>query len=364
VDLSNCFVGMAPKVKTTKGAKRKGGETSQPRRQNHPAPFDQTRFLSAVHQERFRELSTCKLWHDKQFQISPTGEYKGILDIFERRKWGRFLDPHMNINSEIVREFYANALLVDEDGEPSESHFNYTTSVRGRPLKFDREAINSYLGNPMPLRRSDDLCAFHRQQARGNWNHDEIQKMILKEGRTYDVSRAGRPFRAFKADMTTPAQVILKLIIHNIRPKSHTSSTTVEVTPLIYSILADTPVDVARIISNELKTIALNGRFNAKCPLGFPGLIMGLILDARITIPSQVHETITHPIDDAFIARNQDKKENESRPSTSHAPRAPPTSQPLDFSDLDPRLQACYSYTWDQNDASYRAMSVGTKLIC
>jgi hypothetical protein len=65
---------------------------------------------------------------------------------------------------------------------------------------------------------------------------------------------------------------------------------------------------------------------------------MGLVLGARITIPAQLHETITHPIDDAFIAQNLDKKVKEStqasRPSSSCAPRAPqttPTTQPLDF---------------------------------
>ncbi|WJX66010.1 hypothetical protein P8452_50607 [Trifolium repens] len=196
---------------------------------------------------------------------------------------------------------------------------------------------------------------------RGRKVHDLIQRTILKEGRSYDVSVAGRPHRALKGDMTTPAQVIFKLIVHNIRPKSHTFSTTVEVTPLIFSILNGTAVDVARIIATELRNIALNGKFTTRCPLGLPGLVMGLVLSFRISIPPQVHETISHPIDDVFIARNIDKKIKKttqaSRASSSRAPRAPQASHPLDFSNFDPRLQACYSYTWDQNDASYRAMT-------
>jgi hypothetical protein len=66
--------------------------------------------------------------------------------------------------------------------------------------------------------------------------------------------------------MTTPAQVVLKLILHNIRPKSHVYSTPVENTPLIYSILTGTPVDVTRIIAHELKIIALNGVFGPNVP--------------------------------------------------------------------------------------------------
>jgi hypothetical protein len=162
LEFSDYFVGMAPKVKQTQGSKRKGGETSQPRRPR-PTQFDASKFRSAAHQERFKELSDRKLWHDKEFKISPMGDYKGILDILEKRKWSKFLEPHTHINSDIVREFFANAFPVDEDGDPSEKEFNYTTYVRGRPLSFDREAINSYLGNPMPLRDPHSLCPFHKQ---------------------------------------------------------------------------------------------------------------------------------------------------------------------------------------------------------
>jgi hypothetical protein len=167
---------------------------------------------------------------------------------------------------DIVREFYANAFPVDEDGEPSEELFTFTTRVRGRSLSFDREAINTYLGNPMPLRSPDELCAFHKKQNQGNWDHDLIQRTILKEGCSYEISQAGRAYRALKSDMNTPAQVVFKLILHNIRPKSHVFSTPVENTPLIYSILAGISVDVSRIIAHELKIIALNGVFGPNVP--------------------------------------------------------------------------------------------------
>jgi hypothetical protein len=252
---------MAPKVKSTQGTKRKSG-TSQPKKPSRPIPFDNTRFLSAAHQERFNELCTRTFWHDKQFQLSPTRDYKGLLDNFEKRKWGKLLDPHVQINADIVREFYANVLPMDEEGEPSEGHFTFTTRVRGRSLSFDREAINTYLGNLIPLKSPD----IYRKQNQGNWDHDLIQKSILMEGRFYEVSRAGRPYRALTGDMTTPAQVVLKLILHNIRPKSHVYSTPVENTPLIYSILTGTPVDVTRIIAHELKIIALNGVFGPNVP--------------------------------------------------------------------------------------------------
>jgi hypothetical protein len=361
VEFSGCFAEMAPKVNTGKGCKRKAGEALISRRPSRPAQFDGTRFLSAAHQERFNELTAVKLWHDKQFVISPTGKYNGLASIIERRRWQTLVNPHPKINVDIVREFYANALPIDdEDGSVSERNFAYTTFVRGRRLRFDREAINTYLGNPMPLRDPNDLCEFHRKQNSGNWDHEEIQRMILKEGKSYVKSTAGRPHLARKSDMTTPAQVILRLILHNIRPKSHISSTTLDVTPLIYFILAARQVDVARIISWELKTIALSGRLGPKCPLGFPGLILGLVLSQRIPLPDQIHEELTHPIDDAFIDRylNDAKKgKSTSGASTSRQPPVTPTSQPLDYTNFDPRFRECFTYSWDQQDASFRAMT-------
>jgi len=76
---------------------------------------------------------------------------------------------------------------------------------------------------------------------------------IRKPWKKYDVSDAERGHRAFYGDMTLPTQIILKLILHKIRPKSHTSSTTTDVTILNYYILSGRLVNVARIIAKELK---------------------------------------------------------------------------------------------------------------
>ena len=169
----------------------------------------------------------------------------------------------------------------------------------------------------MPLRDLEDLCVFHIRQRKGNWDHAEIQREILKQGKKYDVSDVGREHIALYADMTLPAQIILKLTLHNIRPKSHSSSTTTDVTPLIYYILSGRLVDIARIISQKLKLVTLSGRFGAKCQLAFPILIMGLVLDAKICIPVPVHEELKGPIDDKFISRLEGKDKKGKKKETS-----------------------------------------------
>ncbi|MCI21995.1 hypothetical protein A2U01_0043168, partial [Trifolium medium] len=75
---------------------------------------------------------------------------------------------------------------------------------------------------------------------------------------------------------------------------------------LLYYILANLQIDIVRVIANEMKGIAESGiRSETKptCVLAYPGLIMGLCMDASMTIPSQVSEIIASPINDAYISR-------------------------------------------------------------
>ncbi|MCI37526.1 hypothetical protein A2U01_0058750, partial [Trifolium medium] len=91
------------------------------------------------------------------------------------------------------------------------------------------------------------------------------------------------------------AQLLILLILHNIQPRSHLFDATVNIMGLLYCIHDGVDVDVARLISNEMKSIAESGVTDLsrpKCPLAFPGLIMGLVIEAQVNIPQFVHEKI------------------------------------------------------------------------
>jgi len=156
--------------------------------------------------------------------------------------------------------------------------------------------------------------------------------------------------------MTPIAQTVCKMIFFNIQPKSHLSTCTVDIPPLIYYILTDQSVDIARIIASELKDVALSNK--DRVPLAFPGLIMGLIISLRIKIPSQVYEELQNPITDAIIARHSDKDKKGKKgsgASSSHQPQALTTDS--DFSHMDPYQQQCFTYTLDYLDANKRAVT-------
>ncbi|KEH25675.1 hypothetical protein MtrunA17_Chr6g0462331 [Medicago truncatula] len=353
---------MGPKKTNTssRAASKKQKTVASSSRSRVQEPFDSLRFKGPYQQQRYKDLLERTFWSEKVFQIKKNGQYRGIAQIICTRKWEILVNPPTLLNYDIIREFYANSIPTDPDED-----FSFTTFVRGRTIRFDRNAINAYLGNPLNL-PDNQLCAFHEKQTKGDWNHEEIAQGIFREGKTYERNPNGQPIKAHKHDMNTPAQVILHLILHNIRPKSHTSSTTLDVTPLLYYILANEQVDIARVISQEMKIVAESGiKPPAKhnCPLTFPGLIIGLCHKARIVIPAQVHETIKHPITDTYIgryctgSRARARAEAPQTQSTPQEAQPAPTPQQFLFSEWDPRYLAAYTYTWDQNEANHRALN-------
>ena len=78
-------------------------------------------------------------------------------------------------------------------------------------------------------------------------------------GKSYKKGKGDESTTASYADMTLEAAFIFKFLVHNVWPKSHVSTTPKAVTPLIWHICKGGEVDVARIISRELKHVALSG---------------------------------------------------------------------------------------------------------
>ncbi|KEH17016.1 hypothetical protein MTR_0053s0080 [Medicago truncatula] len=150
----------------------------------------------------------------------------------------------------------------------------------------------------------------------------------------YDISEAGREYWAQYKFMTNEAKIIQKFILYNVMPNSHLSDCVVEVCPLIYYILKGIKVDIARTIAWELRMVTLQGRGEREARLSFPGLIMGLIKDAGMRLPTSVHEKIRNPINDAFITRyifGETKKDKGKgkQASSSQAPHPHPGPEPF-----------------------------------
>ncbi|KAK2366082.1 hypothetical protein QL285_079505 [Trifolium repens] len=347
---------MAPKKVTTKRAKQSTGQGSSSR-----ANIDPLRFLGHLQYARFKDLETRTIWGENVFRIEGIGAFTRFKEIIEERNWGVLACPIEDINFDLVKEFYANDIPLDDEDPVS-----FKTMVRGQEIRFDRDAINEYLGQPSNL-STDTYCAYTQSVARGNWNVSAITQTLLEPGRQLVWNQQNtHPVRAMKEDLTIPSQLLLLFTLHNVIPRSHTSDAIMRVLQFMYYMENNLEIDVARVIANEMREMVLTGtrptKLKGNSALGFPGLIMGLIKEQGQLTTSDVDLTLKE-FDDAearrlcrhmrttvFIdpAGNQSSVPPPTNPTT-FPPTGYPPMDPLTFHNM-------VSYNWDLHDAGYRAM--------
>ncbi|CAJ2666994.1 unnamed protein product [Trifolium pratense] len=173
---------MAPKKSSASGKMRKTDvSTSQ------SSAYDATKFIGLEQAQRFTDLEKRTVWPERIFDIMESGIFVGIIDHY---KWDKLINPPKKINFELVKEFYANA-RPNDNGEVS-----FTSMVRGREIRYDRDTINDYLGRPSDL-PSNELCEFSKQVARGSWDIPLITSTLLREGCNIEFNASGTtPLRA------------------------------------------------------------------------------------------------------------------------------------------------------------------------
>ncbi|XP_050880833.1 uncharacterized protein LOC127084430 [Lathyrus oleraceus] len=274
--------------------KRKVGSTSC----TVPIQFDTDKFVGAKQAARYVALEKRKILPEKRFIINPEGEYCTFAGLIHSKKWDRLIAPLEHYDIEIVREFYTNTLPNDD--EP----FTWTTRVSGRPVAFDRDAINRVLGEPLHP-GANERDTYHRD-LRLHRDTDSISAALLFEGKSVELNPSGVPMRYHREDMIPMAQLILMLVLTNIKPKSHTSTVPILVAHLVHCILTNIQIDVARIIALELKSViesGLKSGARVNCPLAFPCLIMALCQHSRVKLPSRSQVRIPPAINDRYVAK-------------------------------------------------------------
>ncbi|KAI5414213.1 uncharacterized protein LOC127087631 [Lathyrus oleraceus] len=325
--------------------KRKGATTSR----TVPIQFDQDKFVGPKQTARYISLEKRKILPEKRFLINPQGTNRNFAGLIDAKKWDQLINPLEHYDIATVREFYANAL--PDDDEP----FTWVSKVDGRPIAFDRDAINRILGEPLQL-GAEERDQYHTD-LRLHRDVEAISAALLLPGKSVELNPSGVPMRYHREDMTPMAQLILLLVLTNIQPKSHTSTVPIPVAHLVHSILTNVQIDVARIIANELKSViesGLKSGARVNCPLAFPCLIMSLCIQARVRLPSRGQVRIPSPIDDRYVAKYCRAKNARGSAATesTRASDGPGTSTPR----LDPYVQVVCNYSLEWMATSQRAM--------
>ncbi|XP_058751981.1 uncharacterized protein LOC131625103 [Vicia villosa] len=86
--------------------------TSTGPRGAHPREPLSKRFLGTAQKERFAQLTSRTILPEKLIVPKDDSEYNTLWSYFEHRNWDRVFEPYTEINMDIVREFYANAIKL------------------------------------------------------------------------------------------------------------------------------------------------------------------------------------------------------------------------------------------------------------
>lgn len=147
-------------------------------------------------------MASRNIWLERTFNINPQGDYRRCLALIEGKNWHKLLTPPTNLNYEIVREFYSNALPIEGMRYP------FITFVSIKEVSFTRGEINDYLDNPLTLEEGEE-CAYYKMVHRADWNIEFIKEALIFMGRSYIVNALGVQVKFLRKDMNVNSQVVV-----------------------------------------------------------------------------------------------------------------------------------------------------------
>jgi len=288
---------MAPKKLSTKRSRSDAHEDGS----SAPMEFDNHRFRSAEHQQRFDTIKGWSFHRERCVQLRED-KYPDFQEEIARRRWERLVTPMAKFDLEIVIEFYANAWPTEEGVRDMHSR------VRGHWIPFDADALSQFLGDPLILEENQQ-CEFsqRRNQADG-FDEEAIAWLLCILGQDFTRTPAWRRVWIMRTSMTTLTQIWMTLLLSNVLPSDHNSDLPLPKCQLVYAILTRMSVHVAQVIADAIYLFA--GMAPTRHPLdpekfnmalGFPTLITGLCQFYGVHVaPNKV---IQPPITRAFIEK-------------------------------------------------------------
>ncbi|MED6187389.1 hypothetical protein PIB30_076001 [Stylosanthes scabra] len=106
--------------------------------------FDNYRFKTAFNEELYKTIvKNKKMIAECCFDLDDD-EYPKVREQIALRGWRRLAAPKPEISIDLIHEFYANAIITEEEMEEHGGH-TYRSFVRGVPINFSPENIRNVM---------------------------------------------------------------------------------------------------------------------------------------------------------------------------------------------------------------------------
>ena len=126
-------------------------------------------------------------------------EFDEFRREIERRNWHKEFTNFSegSINVAIVKEFYAN-LYDPKDKSPKQ------VRVRGHVIKFDADALNTFLKTPVVIEEGESLPAYSRF-ANLRPAPQELAACLCLPGKGFELNADDLPLKIMRKNLTTLA---------------------------------------------------------------------------------------------------------------------------------------------------------------
>jgi len=147
-----------------------------------------------------------------------------------QRNWTKLADPYPKYDPNKILEFYTNAWVEDQN--------NLRAKVKGKWVYYDMNAINHFLGNPLP---NNEGCVYQAiKDSKDEWfNERDIVKKLCIKNKSFQTGSTRHSLTIKRKDMKTLAQVWMTFLLANIIPLGHVSDLNLPRCQLLYSIMRD-----------------------------------------------------------------------------------------------------------------------------
>ncbi|KOM58688.1 hypothetical protein LR48_Vigan11g172200 [Vigna angularis] len=248
--------------------------TKRQKQKKHSKP--QT-FLSQRHRTNFEESQNRRLLMERVVEQLPREEPQFAQEVW-RRHWSNLISFPAPANIAVVREFYANARSFSDEPAP------FTSYVRGRPVAFDANTINSFFNTQWPGGNSPCHYSDANRTNFAGIDYQEVERTLCLPRGHFHRNRQGQPLHIKRSFLTPLSKYWVAFIHANISPCSHMSDLNVSRALLLFFILQGQPINVGQIIAHEINDCAHTALSNT--PLGHPSLITHLCFP-RISLISK-----------------------------------------------------------------------------
>ncbi|MED6199252.1 hypothetical protein PIB30_074169 [Stylosanthes scabra] len=202
-------------------------------------------------------------------------EYPEVKEQISLRGWRRLAAPKQEISIDLIHEFYANAILTEEEMEEAGGH-TFRSYVRGKVVDFSPENLR----NVMRFRAHVQGAATYFETRK---EHDQQLDQVIADlcipGATWKLRV---PIQLRRQELNPVARGWHEFSIHSLIPSSNRSKIPVIRAILIHCIMRGEDVRAEDIIADKIVRMAHGIKKKGK--LGFPSTIYKLCKEAGVPL--------------------------------------------------------------------------------